>query len=97
MQYNGLGGTAFGGPGDRYMRITDGTVVWSDIDPTQLATPGNNYWGYVGTGSFPAPTGTTGFDTPSVAAASIYATYHGGTTDFTSGSVNISGMVVPCG
>ena len=97
MQYNGLGGTAFGGPGDRYMRFTDGTTIWSSCTPTQLATPGNNFWGYTGTGSFPAPTGTTAFDTPSQPGANIYVIYNGGTTDYTSGTVNISGMVVPCG
>ena len=93
MQYNGLSGTAFsGGGGDRYLNITDGTTLWATLGSTQLGTPGNNLWGW--TSNFNAPISGTGFDTPSQPGANIYATYTSGTTDYTAGQVNISGMII---
>lgn len=93
MQYNGLAGTAFsGGGGNRYVNFTDGTTIWSTIGSTQLGTPGNTLWGW--TDNFNAPLSGTGFDTPSQAGASIYAVYTSGTADYTTGKVNISGMII---
>ncbi len=77
-----------GGGGNRLLRITDGTNVFngSGITSALLGTPVNTVWG--GTGN-PLP-GSVAFVLPSVAGASIYATYTGGTTDYTAGSVAIT-------
>lgn len=77
-----------GGGGDRLLQITDGTTVYNNagITAALLGTPVNTIWG----GSGNPLAGTVAMNTSSVAAAAIVAKYAGGTTDFASGTVNIS-------
>jgi hypothetical protein len=80
-----------GGGGNRLLAISDGTNVFNNagITAALLGTPINTVWG--GTGN-PLP-GTLAMDTASVAGATIFAQYTGGTTDYTTGSVVISILV----
>lgn len=80
-----------GGGGDRLLIVTDGTTVYNNagITAALLGTPVNTVWG--GSGN-PLP-GTVAMNTPSVAAANIYAQYSGGTTDYTTGQVIISVLI----
>jgi len=85
------GGTNFsGGGGDRLLAITDGTSVWSVIPAADIQTLANVPWG-IGT-SFPVPA-SVDLDQSSAAGASIVAQYSGGATDYTAGSVVISGLI----
>lgn len=77
-----------GGGGDRLVQITDGTTVYNNagITAALLGTPVNTVWG--GSGN-PLP-GTVDMATATAAGATLYAVYAGGTTDFTTGTVNIT-------
>lgn len=77
-----------GGGGDRLVQITDGTTVYNNagITAALLGTPVNTLWG--GSGN-PLP-GTVAMDTSTAAGAALYAVYAGGTTDYTTGTVNVS-------
>ena len=83
--------SGFSGGGDRLVTITDGTTVFNNagITAALLGTPINTLWG--GTGNPIA--GTVAMNTSSVAGAPIYAVYSGGTTDWGTGTVNISVLV----
>lgn len=76
-----------GGGGNRLLQITDGTTVYNNAGVTAalLGTPINTVWG--GTGNPLPSTNSVSFLVPTQAGASIYATYAGGTTDYTTGSV----------
>lgn len=77
-----------GGGGDRLVQVSDGTTSYNNagITAALLGTPVNTVWG----GSGNPLAGTVALNTSSVAGASIVAKYAGGTTDFSSGTVNIS-------
>lgn len=77
-----------GGGGDRLVNVTDGTTIYNNagITAALLGTPVNTVWG--GTGN-PLP-GTVAMNTATAAAAALYAVYAGGTTDYTTGTVNIT-------
>ena len=77
-----------GSSGNRLLAITDGTTAFNNagITAALLGTPINTLWG--GTGN-PLP-GAVAMNTLSVAGASIYAQYAGGTTDYSAGSISIS-------
>lgn len=83
--------SGFSGGGDRLVTITDGTTVYNNagITAALLGTPINTLWS--GTGNPLA--GSVAMNTSSVAGASIYAVYSGGTTDWGTGTVNISVLV----
>lgn len=76
-----------GGGGDRLLAITDGTTVYNNagITAALLGTPVNTVWG--GSGN-PLP-GSVDMDTSTAAGANLYAQYTGGTTDFSTGTVNL--------
>lgn len=80
-----------GGGGDRLVQITDGTTVYNNagITAALLGTPVNTVWG--GSGN-PLP-GTVAMNTSTAAGATLYAVYAGGTTDYTTGTVNVSVLV----
>ena len=80
-----------GGGGDRLVQITDGTTVYNNagITAALLGTPVNTVWG--GSGN-PLP-GTVAMNTSTAAGVTLYAVYAGGTTDYTTGTVNISVLV----
>lgn len=83
------GGTNFsGGSGNRSLQITDGATVYSVISNINLGTlPGNVAWGNAALG-FPA-----GAPINTSSIGGIYATYSGGTNDYTTGSITISGVL----
>lgn len=75
-----------GGGGDRLLAITDGTLVFNNagITAALLGTPIFTLWG--GTGN---PISNSASDI-STAGADIYFQYTGGTTDYTTGSVQVA-------
>lgn len=85
------GGTNFsGGGGDRLGEITDGTTVYSVIPAAVMQALVNARWG-VGT---PLPNAASAANNTSTAAgADLVFQYSGGTTDYTAGSLRISGLV----
>lgn len=85
------GGTNFsGGGGDRLLAISDGTTVYSVVPATDLQTLVNAGWGMSTPLPFPA---AAAINTSTVAGQNLRALYSGGTTDYTAGSVVISGIV----
>jgi len=80
-----------GGGGDRLVQITDGTTVYNNagITAALLGTPVNTIWG--GTGNPLA--GTVAMNTSTAAGAALVAKYAGGTTDYSTGTVNVSVLV----
>lgn len=84
------GGTNFSGDGgDRLLSITDNTTVYSVVPAASLQTLANTGWGVTGL-PFPA---SAAINTSTAAGASLVAKYSGGTTDYTAGSVVISGIL----
>lgn len=85
------GGTNFsGGGGDRLGEISDGTTVYSIIPAATMQALVNAGWG-IGTDlPFPA---SAPLNTSTVAGASLVMKYNTGTTDYTAGSVVISGIL----
>lgn len=84
------GGTNFsGGGGDRLGQVTDGTTVYSVIPAATLQTLVNAQWGAT---ALPNPA-SAAINTSTVAGADLVFKYSGGTTDYTAGSLVISGMV----
>jgi len=75
--------------GDRNIAITDGTTIWTVIPSASVLLPTNARWG-----STPVPFSASQIcDTATVAGANVYATYSGGTTDYTSGAIGIEVIV----
>lgn len=88
--YVNSGGTNFsGGGGDRLATISDGTTDYSVIPAASMQTLANTGWGETGL-PFPA---SAAINTSSVAGAAITIAYSGGATDYTAGSVVISGVL----
>lgn len=83
-------GTNFsGGGGNRLGSITDGTTVYSVIPAASLQTLGNSVWG-----STPLPLpASAGVDTATATAANLVFRYSGGTTDYSAGSITVSGLL----
>lgn len=88
--YLNSGGTDFsGGGGDRLATISDGTTDYSVIPAANLQSLSNARWGDTAL-PFPA---SAAINTSSVAGTAITIAYSGGTTDYTAGSMVISGVV----
>lgn len=86
------GGTDFaGGGGDRLGQVTDGTTVYSVVPAATMQALVNAGWGF-GT-DLPFPAGGVALNTLTVAGDDIVFAYSGGTTDYTAGSVVVSGVV----
>lgn len=84
------GGTNFsGGGGDRLGQVTDGTNVYTLIPAATMQTLTNSRWGDTAI-PFPA---SVAIDTSTAAGANLVFKYSGGTTDYTAGSLVISGLV----
>jgi hypothetical protein len=88
LQLNG-GGINFSGGGDRLGQVTDGTTVYSVIPGANLQTLVNAQWG---SAILPNPA-TAALNANTAAGANLVFKYSGGTTDYTAGSVIISGVV----
>jgi len=85
------GGTNFsGGGGDRLGQVTDGTSVYSVVPAASLQTLANGRWGDTAI-AFPA---SVAINVSTVAGANLSFAYSGGATDYTAGSVVISGSAV---
>lgn len=85
------GGTNFsGGGGDRLGQITDNTTVYSVIPATNMQTLINAGWGMSTPLPFPA---SAAINTSTVAGQSLVFKYSGGTTDYTAGSIVVSGLL----
>lgn len=83
------GGTNFsGGSGDRDATITDGTTDYSVIPAGTLQSLVNARWG---TGiPFPA---SASINQSTAAGSNLIIQYSGGTSDYTSGSATITGLI----
>ena len=84
------GGTNFsGGGGDRLGQVTDGTTVYSVIPAATMQSLVNARWGVTG-----LPNAASAANNTSTAAgAALTFKYSGGTTDYTAGSLRISGLL----
>jgi len=83
------GGTNFsGGGGNRLGQVTDGTTVYSVVPAASLQTLANAQWGAT---AIPNPA-SAAINTSTAAGADLVFKYSGGTTDYTAGSVVISGI-----
>ena len=88
LQLN-AGGTNFsGGGGDRLGQITDDVTVYSVIPAANLQTLVNAQWGVT---ELPNPA-SAAINTATAAGANLVFKYSGGTTDYTAGSLVISGI-----
>lgn len=84
------GGTDFsGGGGDRLAHVSDGTTAYSLIPAANLQTLTNGRWGDTNM-PFPA---LGGINVSTAAGADLIIEYSGGATDYTAGSVVISGIL----
>jgi hypothetical protein len=84
------GGTNFsGGGGNRLGQVTDTTTVYSVIPAASLQTLANATWGATAL-PFPA---SAAINTLTTAGADLLFQYSGGTTDYSAGSIVISGVV----
>lgn len=84
------GGTNFsGGGGNRLGQVTDNTTVFSVIPAATMQTLANERWGNTGL-PFPA---SAALNTSTAAGANLVFKYSGGTTDYTAGSLVISGLI----
>jgi|15BtaG_2_1085339.scaffolds.fasta_scaffold00113_20 hypothetical protein len=85
------GGTNFsGGGGDRLGQVTDGTTIYSVTPAAQMQALVNARWGDTAM-PFPA---SSPMQYSTVAGANLVFKYSGGTTDYTAGSVIISGTLL---
>lgn len=84
------GGTNFsGGGGDRLGQVSDGTTVYSVVPAATMQALVNAQWGVT---ALPNPASAAIF-TPTAAGANLFFAYSGGATDYTAGSLRISGLV----
>jgi hypothetical protein len=85
------GGTNFsGGGGDRLGQVTDATTVYSVIPATNMQTLLNAGWGISTPLPFPV---SAPIDTLTAAGIGLLFKYSGGATDYTTGSLVMSGIV----
>lgn len=84
------GGTNFsGGGGDRLGQVTDGTTVYSVIPAATMQSLVNAQWGVT---ALPNPA-SAAINTSTAAGTNLVFKYSGGTTDYTAGSLVITGIV----
>ncbi len=76
--------------GNRLLLITDNTTNYSAAPATSLTATGNYMWGDTG---LPLPA-SGGWTVPTAAGASLVAKYTGGTTDYTSGTITVAGLLI---
>jgi len=90
LELEGFGTNFSGGGGDRLGEVTDNTSVYSIIPAATMQSLVNARWG-VGA---PLPnSATVANDTSTAAGANLVFKYTGGTTDYTAGSLRISGLM----
>jgi hypothetical protein len=84
------GGTNFsGGGGDRLGQVTDGTTVYSVVPAATMQSLVNAQWGVT---ALPNPAAAA-INTSTAAGAALTFKYSGGATDYTAGSLVITGIV----
>lgn len=86
---NGHGTSFSGGSGDRLGQITDGTTVFSVIPAATMQALANSAWGVTAL-PFPA---SVAINASTAAGANLVFKYSGGTTDYTAGSLVLTGIV----
>lgn len=86
---NKIGTNFSGGGGDRLGQVTDGTTVYSVVPATNMQTLLNAGWGMSTPLPFPA---SASINTLTAAGANLSFKYSGGTTDYTAGSIVVSGL-----
>ncbi len=79
------GGTNFSG-GDRLLTVGDGTAVWTVIPAATLQSLSPARWGDTGT---PFPATAAHLTLASASGTDVTATYSGGATDYTAGSLTL--------
>lgn len=89
LQINAPGTNFSGGGGDRLMAIADNTNVYSLIPAATLQALTNSVWGST---ALPLPA-LVPVNTSIAAGQSLIARYSGGTTDYSAGSIVISGIL----
>lgn len=89
MFINIIGTNFSGGGGDRELSITDDLTGFSVIPAASLQALTNSSWGST---ALPFPLSSS-INTNTAAGAPLLATYSSGTTDYTAGSVTISGIL----
>lgn len=83
------GGTNFsGGGGDRLGQVTDGTTVYSVVPAATMQSLVNAQWGVT---ALPNPA-SAAINVSTVAGANLVFKYSGGTTDYSAGSLVITGL-----
>ncbi len=83
-------GTNFsGGGGDRLGQVTDATTVYSVVPAATMQTLVNSAWG---TTDLPLPA-SAAVGTITAAGANLVFKYSGGATDYTAGSLSITGLL----
>ncbi len=84
--YDGTGTDFAGGGGDRLIDVTDGTSIWTSISAATLAGINTNpaRWGDA---DLPNPSTDSHMFAASASGTDIVATYSGGATDYTAGSI----------
>ncbi len=88
LQLNSNGTNFSGGGGNRLGQVTDSTTVYSVVPAASLQTLANAQWGVT---ALPNPA-SAAINTSTAAGAHLVFKYSGGTTDYTAGSVVISGI-----
>lgn len=83
---SGAGTNFSGGGGDRLLTISDGTSTWSIIPAATLQSLAVARWGNSGV---PFPATAAHLTTASVVGVDITASYSGGTSDYTAGSLTL--------
>jgi len=84
-----LGVTPFsGGGGDRLLSVTDGAHTYTVLTAATLATA--NIQAQFGSASVPFSAVPSDMVQPTTAGANLYATYSGGTTNYTAGIINLT-------
>lgn len=89
LYLNGNGTNFAGGGGDRLATISDGTTDYSVIPAATLQSLANARWG---DSDLPFPA-SAAINVSTAAGAALTIAYSGGTTDYTSGSMVISGVL----
>lgn len=83
------GGTNFsGGGGDRLGQVSDGTTVYSVVPAATMQSLVNAQWGVT---ALPNPA-SAALNTSTAAGANLFFAYSGGSADYTTGSLVITGI-----
>jgi hypothetical protein len=83
IMLSGAGTNFSGGGGDRLLKLTDGTSIYTVVPAASLQTLAASTWGATAT---PYPASAAHINTATAAGVNLYLQYSGGTADYTAGS-----------